>query len=441
MKVFISIISSVIVYGCAALILIRMLSKSGIRFKNKRLAGAAADLGCRTQADRTFGKRELITVFVSAFAFRIFMHLLHLMVLYWFRDFPDIGQLAEFDGVWAKFLRQLEMWDGSNYFRIADGGYASLLINNEPTMLVFFPLQAWVARALNIVFHDTRLSLLMTSALSYCGGCVMLYVLVAKDYGKRTAGRAVAYISLFPFSFFFGAMMAESILFFTMTLTLYFIREHKWLAAGIAGAFAAMSRIVGILLIVPAAVEFVEHYRLFGLLKRKKFKACSALILKHSAWLLMFVGIGVYLVLNYYYTGDPFKFLEYQKSIWSHESCYFGTGIANVFGDAGKDSITRLISISIPFGAILIGTALLLPYGIRRNRTMYTALTLIYMAVICSVTWVPSGPRYACCAVPLFILLADFTARHKRADTIVIALFSMLQGMYFIAYVCSMQIF
>ena len=440
MKVFISIIASIAVYGCAALIFLRILSKSGIRFKNKQLTAAVSDLALREKA--SVGPKEVVTVFAAAFAFRIFMHLLHLMVLYWFMNFPDIAQLAEFDGFWAKFLRQLEMWDGTNYFRIADGGYGSLLIGGEPTMLVFFPLQAWVARALNIIFHNTRVSLLMTSALAYSGGCAMLYTLVAKDYGKWTAGRAAAYISLFPFSFFFGSMMAEGILFFTMTLTLYFIREHKWIAAGIAGAFAAMSRIVGILMIVPAAVEFIEHYNLFGLLKRKKFKAFMALVLKRGMWLLvMFAGIGVYLLLNYHYTGNPFKFLEYQKTIWTHESCYFGTGIANVFGGLRGSDMTRLISIVLPFAVILLGTAVLLPYGIRRNRTMYTALALVYMAVICSVTWVPSGPRYTTCAVPLFILLADFAKRHKNADTIIIATFSLLQGMYFIAYICSMQIF
>ena len=153
------------------------------------------------------------------------------------------------------------------------------------------------------------------------------------------------------------------------------------------------------------------------------------------------MGIIVYLLLNYYYTKDPFTFLDYQKSVWGHTSCYFGEGIKNVISGLKTDDMTQKISIFIPFTAILAGSAILIAYGVRRNKTMYTALSLVYMAVITSVTYVPSGTRYTICAIPLFILLADFSQRHKKADTIIVALFSLLQGMYLIAYIKSMAVF
>lgn len=437
-----SVISSIIVYGCAAILICRLISQSGIVFKNKYLSAASKDLRIRVP-ETTFKKKELICVFAAAFAFRIFMYIIQLMILYWFMNFPNIGQLNEFNGFWAKFLRQLEMWDGSNYFRIADGGYNSVLINGQPTMLVFFPLQSWTARILNVIFRNLRVSLLMTSTLSYCGGCTVLYMLTALDYGKGAAKKAAIYISLFPFSFFFGSMMAESILFFTMTLTFWFIRKHNWLGAGIAGAFAAMSRIVGILMIFAAAVEFIEYYKLAALVKGKKIKECFLTIVKNGLWLLIMAsGIVVYLALNYRYTGNPFAFMEYQKTIWQHENCYFGQGIANIFsGLFPMNDPVRVFSILLPFASMLISSAVLVIYGLRRNRTMYSAFAIIYTVVICSLTWVPSGARYMTCNVPLFIILADFAERHKKADTLIVALFALLQGMYFIAYVNNMQIF
>ena len=438
----VSAISSIIVYGCAAVLICRMLSLSGIVFKNKYLAAASKDL--RNPAPQAaFCKKELISVFAAAFAFRILMYLAQLMILYWFENFPNIEQLNEFNGFWAKFLRQLEMWDGSNYFRIAEGGYNSVLLNGQPTMLVFFPLQSWAARTLNLIFRNLRLSLLMTSTLSYCGGCTVLYMLTALDYSKGAAKKAAIYISLFPFSFFFGSMMAESILFFTMTLTFWFIRRHNWLGAGIAGAFAAMSRIVGILTIFAAAVEFIEYYRLAALVKKKKIKECFLIIVKNGLWLLlMTAGIVVYLALNYHYTHNPFAFMEYQKTIWEHESCYFGSGIANVLsGVFHADDIVLLFSISLPFAVMLVSSAVLIIYGLRKNRTMYTVFAIIYIVVICSLTWVPSGARYMTCNVPLFIMLADFAERNKKTDTVIVALFAILHGMYFVAYVMNMQIF
>ena len=438
----ISIISSIIVYGCAALLIIRLLSQSGIIFKNKYALAAAKDLRISNPVDK-FEKYELLKVFIIAFAFRMFMYLMQAMALYWFLDFPNIGQLNEFSGTFAKMLRQFEMWDGTNYFRIADGGYGSHIENGRYTMLAFFPLQSWTARVLSLIFRNIRVSLLMTSTLAYCGGITVLYKLTALDYSRETAKKAAVYISLFPFSFFFGSMMAESMLFFTTVLALYFIRQHKWLFAGIAGAFAAMSRIVGIFVIFAAIIEFIEYYKLFEMIKEKKIKEAFLIIVKNGLWLLiMLAGIAVYLLLNWYYTKDAFIFLEYQHSVWGHESCYFGQGIANVINSVfNSDNVTYKISIFIPFTAILIGSAALIIYGIRRNRTMYTAFALIYMVVITSVTYVPSGTRYTICAVPLFMLLADFSERHKGADTVITTVFALMQGMYFIAYLKSMAIF
>ena len=437
----ISIISSIIVYSIALALIIRMMSQSGIVFNNKYAKLLSNDLSAANPVTG-FEKYELIKVFMLAFIFRLFMYIMQLMALYWFAGFPNIGQLNEFDGLFDKILRQFEVWDGTNYFRIASGGYGSHMENGKYTMLAFFPLQPWVARILNIIFQNIRVSLLMTSTLAYCGGCVMLYKLTCLDYSRETAKKAIVYISLFPFSFFFGSMMAESMLFFTMTLSLYFIREHKWLLAGIAGAFAAMSRIVGILVIVAGAIEFIEHYKIIKKLKDKQIMDTINLIIKKGLFLLIpFMGIIVYLLLNYYYTKDPFTFLDYQKSVWGHTSCYFGEGIKNVISGLKTDDMTQKISIFIPFTAILAGSAILIAYGVRRNKTMYTALSLVYMAVITSVTYVPSGTRYTICAIPLFILLADFSQRHKKADTIIVALFSLLQGMYLIAYIKSMAVF
>ena len=438
----ISVISSAIVCFCALLIIIRLFAQSGVAFGNKYAAAAAKDLRISNPVER-LEKYELIKIFAIAFAFRMLMYVLQLMASYWFIGFPNIDQLDEFDGIFAKMLRQFEMWDGSNYFRIAEGGYGSLNIDGQYTMLVFFPLQAWTARVLSLIFQNMRVSLLMTSTLAYCGGITVLYKLVSMDYSRSAAKKAAVYISLFPFSFFFGSMMAESMLFFTTALTLYFIRRHKWLFAGIAGAFAAMSRITGILVIAAAAVEFIEYYGLFEMIKEKRIKDMFSVILKNGLWLLlMFTGISVYLALNWYYTKNPFAFLDYQRSIWGHGTCYFGTGIANVIRSAfTEQDMVNKISIFIPFSVILIGSAALIIYGARRNRTMYTVLALLYMVVITSVDYVPSGARYTTCAVTLFILLADFAERHKNADLAITSVFALLQGMYFIAYINDMAIY
>ena len=92
---------------------------------------------------------------------------------------------------------------------------------------------------------------------------------------------------------------------------------------------------VGILLAIPAAVEWLEHYKIFEKLKNKDIKSVWKLFYSKGLWIfLMLLGTGIYLLCNYKVTGNCFKFLEYQAKYWNNGSCYFGSGIAKMFTNA-----------------------------------------------------------------------------------------------------------
>ena len=60
-------------------------------------------------------------------------------------------------------------------------------------------------------------------------------------------------------------------------------------------------------------------------------KTVWQLFYSKGLWIfLMLLGTGIYLFCNYKVTGDCFKFLEYQRTIWGHGSAYFGTGINSI---------------------------------------------------------------------------------------------------------------
>lgn len=63
--------------------------------------------------------------------------------------------------------------------------------------------------------------------------------------------------------------MNESMLLFTSAATLYYIRKHKWYLVGIWGAAAALSRMLGILLAIPAAVECLNITKYLKSLKTR----------------------------------------------------------------------------------------------------------------------------------------------------------------------------
>ncbi len=140
---------------------------------------------------------------------------------------------------------------------------------------------------------------------------------------------------------------------------------------------AALSRMVGILLAIPAAVEWLEHYKIFEKLKNKDIKSVWKLFYSKGLWIfLMLLGTGIYLLCNYKVTGNCFKFLEYQAKYWNNGSCYFGSGISKMFTNAFTSDQSRF-DIWIPETLSIIFVISTLLYGIRRNRSMYSAFLAV----------------------------------------------------------------
>ncbi|MCC8161021.1 MAG: glycosyltransferase family 39 protein [Oscillospiraceae bacterium] len=430
----VSILSSVIVWCAVIVILMRVLSSSGLALpKNKFTDAVLADKRILYDSQEPTVK-EIAFVFGAAFLFRIIVFIFSLCVIYMFND-----NVNGFDGIMEQYMK----WDANNYYRIAMGGYTYHTESNgaDYTTLAFFPLYPWIMKIFNIVFRDMRLSGLITSFTLYSAACCYLFKLFSIDYNKSTALRAIIYMSVFPHALFFGTIMNESMLLFTSAATLYYIRKHKWHLVGIFGAAAALSRMVGIMLAIPAAVEWLEHYKILEKLKNKNIKEVWRLFYSKGLWIfLMLLGTGIYLFCNWKVTGDPFKFLEYQRKYWNHGSAYFGTGISSLFDNLMSGSAERAVEIWIPSIVSIILVLACNVYGLRKSRNMYSAYLIVYFILNMSVDYIISAPRYMTCAIPAFLFLSDFSERHKWTEPLITASMAVGLGVYLAGYLCWKQI-
>lgn len=428
----VNLISSILIWTAAAILLLRVLYKSGLQFNTKSplLCGILKD----TASGGGFcaGKKETLAVFGVSFAFRMIVLIVSVFAIFLVKD-------VEFS--LSEFLNSYLQWDANNYYRIAKGGYSYHTENGMFTTLAFFPLYPWLLRVVNIFTGNLVVSGILTSCLLYSGGCAYMYKLISCDYGKQTAIRAIVYISVFPHSLFFGVMMNESMLFFTMAATLYYIRCHDWVKTGIFGALAALSRMAGILLAIPAAVEWLEHYKIIEKLKNKSYTQICSLFFKKGIWIfLMLLGTGVYLFCNYKTTGEWFKFLEYQKEIWNNGAIYFGNGISIMANKAITDTSFTKFAIWLPEIVSVIFVIAMLIYGLRSTPSMYTAFLLVYIIINTGFAWPISIARYMCCALPAFVTLSDFSQRHKWTEPIITASMAITFGVFLTAYFMSRQI-
>lgn len=346
---------------------------------------------------------EAVEVFGTALLFRLAIFfgvaILCCMVLY-----PGTG-LDEAVQIWKK-------WDAWHYVNLAELGYHGYAEEGQHLFVVFFPLYPWLMRLISTVMGNTMVAGLVLSFLCYAGGCVYFYRLAAWEYGRPAARRTLLFLSVFPYAFFFGGVMTESLFFLTTAGALWHIRRHKWLSAGVFGVLAAMTRMHGLLLIGAAAAELVES---MGRLDWK------VMLRRLPMLLLPALGTLAYLALNASVTGNPFGFVQMQKH-WSQGFCWISDTLWYVLQNA--------ISFHTPEVRyeIWIPTILLFPvfFGLmvgacRRFRSMYTLYGFVYLILNYSLSWLLSAGRYLSCALPFFLFVAVWTEKRPAVTAVLTA--------------------
>lgn len=257
-------IVSIIIWGIIILGIIRVLKFAGIPFKEMKYTKWIWK-ETKTYQYHEVGKKEYIKVFLIALAFRLIVYIVSAVAL---RIFMQDETSLDFSVLINKWLQ----WDGNNYTRIATVGYNGFLEDGQPIMLAFFPLYSWLIKFAMLLIKDVYLAALIVSSICYGIGCCYFYGLVCLDYGKEIGKKAVIYLSIFPFAFFFGSMMPESCFFALSAACFYYIKKHKWSLVALTGAMASISRMQGILLMLPAALEWIEYYKPFLLIREKNGK-------------------------------------------------------------------------------------------------------------------------------------------------------------------------
>ncbi|MDD6763636.1 MAG: glycosyltransferase family 39 protein [Clostridiales bacterium] len=429
--ILIPIISSVCIWGAVIVVILRILSNSGISLGGSRLNQViTADKSLKGGFD--IGRFDLLKLFGLAMLFRLVIFMISICSIYIMKD-----SSMSFEDILNTYMQ----WDAKNYERIALGGYTYYNIDGDYLTLVFFPLYPWLIRLASIFLTNIRVSGILVSWLLYAGACCYLYRLMAVDYNKSTAKRTIVFISAFPHALFFGTMMNESLLLFMSAATLYYIRKHDWVKVGIFGALAALSRMAGLLLAFPAAVEWLEYYGILGKLKEKKIKAVWNLFYSKGLWIfLMLAGLGIYLFCNYKVTGDCFKFFEYEEKYWYQGFTYFGKSLTTMFSYFIKETKYTRFAIWIPAVCSVTFVVAALIYGLRKHRSMYIAYLIVFFIVNAGAKWPISEARYMTCAIPAFMILADFSERHKWTEQVITIGMAVAMGVYLTAYFMQKQI-
>ncbi|MCH5353938.1 MAG: glycosyltransferase family 39 protein [Acutalibacter sp.] len=335
-------------------------------------------------------------------------------------------------------FQQMQHWDAIHYTKLVDLGYSGYMENEQHLFLVFFPGYVWLVRFIRLLVPNTVVTGMAVSSLCYAGGCCFLFKLVEGYYNAEIARDSVIYLSLFPFSLFFGFVMTEGLFLLTTTAACFYAQQKKWLFYGIWGFFAALTRMTGILVIVPALIEIISN-------RQSEFplgKRVVSLIRKIPLLLMPILGSGIYLLLNAVIDGNPMAFLIHQKH-WHQGYMWLPEVIQYVWNLVCEKLHTSIgWSIWLPtflMFFVFLGILLLSSRDLK-NPLSLLAFAFCYFVASYSLTWLLSAGRYMSCCFPMFIFLARLTAERPSLKRCLQGVGAVFTGIYLFAYVSGAQV-
>lgn len=170
------------------------------------------------------------------------------------------GQLPPpLDGLANLLVEPLRQWDGLWYTLIAYEGYGG---TTETARAAFWPLYPWLMGLGNqLSGWPAEVIGYLLSNVAFAVALILLYRLVSIDFDRQIARRALWAIALFPTALFFTAVYTESLFLVLVIGSLLAARQGHWLAAGVIGALAALTRSYGVLLGLPFLVLLYQQFR------------------------------------------------------------------------------------------------------------------------------------------------------------------------------------
>ena len=290
------------------------------------------------------------------------------------------------------------------YLDIARDGYITAGDPDRVVQLVFLPGYPLVVRAVMLLVPSDICAGLLTSAVCFAGA---------------------GFLVLAPGSFFFAAPMSESLFLLLTAAALYLARTHRPVLGGLCGAYAAFTRSLGLLLIVPLLWELVHDA-----VQRRRVSIRQA-----AGLLLVPLGFAAYCCINRHVSGNPFQFLIYQREHWNQRTgLFFSTAAYQtdyLLRCLRSGNWRDALGLWLPNLIACFSALILLAKTAPRLRASQTAWFLAYYIIAVGATWLLSAPRYLLVLLPVPLALAQ--CAQKRTANIALTALSALAALGYLA--------
>jgi hypothetical protein len=305
----------------------------------------------------------------------------------------------------------LDSWfyrDSQWFLGIVQNGYTYNGAGHR-SPVAFFPLYPATVKLLQgVTSINPGLMAMIVSNLAFLGALIYMQKLCTLEFGDVVARRAVFYMAIFPTAFFTFAPYSESLYLMLSIASLYYMRCERWWLAGLFGGFAAAERILGVLLAIPFAWEYV----------RRRGFAWRKLDWDVVAGALIPAGLLSYMVYLDGLTGDPLAFVHAEAGWYRVSRAPWEvliTSLRDIPLSAANHPYFQAHSL-IENGCVL-GALLLLAAGARSLPGSFTLYGFACLAALVSSPIITSDiplqsiSRYVLVLIPMYMVLAKLGSR------------------------------
>ncbi|HEY7347463.1 MAG TPA: glycosyltransferase family 39 protein [Ktedonobacterales bacterium] len=312
---------------------------------------------------------------------------------------PLAGLPGALVGMWLR-------WDTPWYLEIAAHGYSCYGSS------AFMPLYPLLIRGMGIMIGGNNLTAaLLISTIASFFAFYLLYLLARELTGSTEIARAsVIVLALFPVSFFLMAGYTEAI-FLALAIGAYLAaRRGSWLVAGGLTALATLTRLQGILLLVPLGLELLLTRRS----EVRSWRPWLALLLGPMALAFFIAYIRLTEGL-----GLPWEPLSSARGPWHLSYAWPWQGIiADLSALISQPDLGTFLSSKLfdPLSAVLFALCTVLAFR-RLNIPLAVFLAVMWLSSVIKVNSdgsTTSTSRYMLALFPAFIVLGMLVVRWPR---------------------------
>lgn len=341
---------------------------------------------------------------------------------------PELG-LSALTSAWKQ-------WDANWYERIVTSGYHAMpdaVWGHSPIYLqtAFYPGYPLVARGVFDVLHPVGVGiagamLVTNQALIFPMAFLVYSLAVSLTHRTDVAVRTVHYLLLFPFAYFLLAPYSETTFLTFVAGFAWALTTRRYALAGLFGALAGATRVVGFVLPLILIIGYLEHHEwnMRAITPRIVFSVIGAC-----------VGTCAFVVYQWLQFGSPLYDQMASHYGWAHSITLnlwrvLTESVNHPLLSAGSVRgipVETFISFPLVVGFGILATVVWRKFGVALGLMCWT---FMIVPVLSGTTL--SWNRYMLPLLPCFVVLAlwgrrsSFDFVYRTAGSMLLALFLVM---------------